>query len=228
MTSNQIAQIESILQYTFTDKQLLTTAFTHSSYAKQSNVKDNERMEFLGDAILDMVVSEYLFGKFDDCEAGDLSTMRTNIVSAEALRSVVNDLNILQYLQVGNGASNIKTASEKIKSNLYEAIVAAIYQDSGFESAKEFVLRTLKSLLDEPSKVKHKDSKTILQEYCQGLKPQKTVTYVQAERAGTDNNPTYTIDLYIDNEYECSGQGSSKKSAEQDVAKKIVTKWRID
>lgn len=227
MTAEQIAQVEDRLGYTFVDKQLLLTAFTHSSYANEVNVKDNERMEFLGDAILDMMVSEYLCGKCVNCDVGTLSTMRANTVSAEALRTVVNDLDVLRYLQVGYGAANIKTVSKKIESNLYEAIVAAIYIDSGLTPVKDFILRTLKCLLDEPSKVKHKDSKTILQEYCQKHKI-PSPKYVERERLGADNCPTFKIDLYIGDDYMCSGEGQRKPYAEQDAAKKLVTKWRID
>lgn len=227
MTSEQIAQIESKLQYTFSNKQLLVTAFTHSSYAKQANVDDNERMEFLGDAVLDMVVSEYVYDKFDSYTVGALSTIRSNVVSADALRPIVDKLDIMRYLHVANGASNIKNASKKIESNLYEAIVTAIYLDGGLCAAKRFILATLASLLDALDELEQKDSKTLLQEYCQKRK-MSAPKYVLAERVGRDNDPIYKYDLYVDGVYMCSGEGRSKKVAEQDAAKKLVTKWRID
>lgn len=227
MTSEQIAQVESVLQYTFSDKQLLVTAFTHSSYANATSAQDNERLEFLGDAILDMVVSQYLCDKFSARSVGALSTMRANIVSAEGLRPIVNQLGIIKFLQVGYGAANIKNSSKKLEANLYEAIVAAIYLDSGFDNVKRFVLRTLEPSLNAVGISEQKDSKTLLQEYC--LKHKKSLPkYVETERLGSDNAPIYKYDLYIDGVYMCSGQGSSKKSAEQDAAKKLVTKWRID
>lgn len=227
MNISELIQIESKLQYSFKNKHLLEQAFTHSSYAKASNARDNERMEFLGDAILDMVVSEYLCGKYADCEVGALSAMRANIVSAEALRPIVDNLGIMQYLQLGGGAANITAASKKIEANLYEAIVAAIYLDGGMGAAKSFILQTLNKPLSEVIRVDNKDGKTLLQEYCQKRK-MPVPTYVLAERTGADNDPTYKYDLYVDGEYMCSGEGRSKKTAEQDAAKKLVTKWRID
>lgn len=227
MTAEQISLIENRLHYTFCDKQLLITAFSHSSYAKQCGVKDNERLEFLGDAVLDMVVSKYLCCKFYDCAVGSSSTMRASIVSAEGLRPVVDELDVLCFLQVANGASSIKSVSKKIESNLYEAIVAAIYLDGGLHSAEQFILSTLAASLDSLSNTEQKDSKTLLQEYCQKYK-KSVPKYVISERSGTDNNPTYKYDLYVDDVYMCSGVGSSKKIAEQDAARKLVTKWRID
>lgn len=226
MTAKQIALIESNLRYTFTNKKILERAFTHSSYANAENVKDNERMEFLGDAILDMIVSEYLYGVYGDCSVGALSTMRANIVSANALRPVVEALDVMPFLQVGGGASNIKKSSKKIESNLYEAVVSAIYLDSGLESAKEFVLRTLRPLLDEPSRVEQRDGKTVLQEHCQKHRL-PIPEYRLAERIGLDNDPTFKCDLYIENVLMCSGVGSTKKAAEQDAAKKLIIEWRI-
>lgn len=227
MTPKQIEHIEDRLQYAFANKELLVCAFTHSSYAKIFGVTDNERMEFLGDAILDMVVSEYLFGKYVDCDAGVLSTMRSNIVSAKALRPIVKSLDLITYLQVGNGALDIKNDSSKIESNLYEAIVAAIFIDGGIGAVRDFILRTLSKLLNEATQMRSKDSKTVLQEYCQKHKLPMP-TYKLAERTGADNNPTYKYDLYLGDEYKCSGQGSSIKTAEQDAAKELVTEWRID
>ena len=228
MTSEQIVQIEKKLRYIFSKKHLLITAFTHSSYGRQTNLRDNERLESLGDAILDFIVSEYLGKKFKNCAVGVLSTMRANVVSSSALRPVVDSLDVIGYLQVADGSRNIQSVSKKIKANLYEAIVAAIYLDGGFEAVKAFVLRTLARSLESIDESEQKDAKTLLQEYCQSLHPKKTVAYVLSERSGTDNDPTYEYGLYVDGVYMCSGAGSSRKAAEQSAAKKLVTKWRID
>lgn len=228
MTSEQIVQIEEKLCYSFSKKHLLITAFTHSSYGRQTNLPDNERLEFLGDAILDFIVSEYLGEKFKNCEVGVLSAMRANVVSSSALRPVVDSLDVIGFLQVADGSRNIKSVSKKIKANLYEAIVAAIYLDGGFEAVKAFVLRTLSDSLQAIDESEQKDAKTLLQEYCQSLRPKKVVSYVLSERSGTDNDPTYKYDLCVDGVYMCSGVGSSRKAAEQSAAKKLVTKWRID
>lgn len=232
MTSEQIKEIENKLQYEFSDKQLLVTAFTHSSYANVEHDKNKryienyERMAFWGDAILRMVVAEYLYDVFPDKNKGEMSYMCSGLVSREGLFPVIENLGLTKHLQIVTAAND--KLSEHLCADLYEAVVCAIYRDGGYSSARKFILNNLSSALHGVNSVRQKDSKTILQEYCQGQQPQKIVTYVQAGRTGTDNNPTYIIDLLIDNEYECSGQGSSKKSAEQDAAKKLVTKWRID
>lgn len=227
MTEKEIRLIEQELQYEFVDKKLLIQAFTHSSYANIENIQDNERMEFFGDAILDAVVSEYLLINYPTCLVGQLSTMRSNIVSANALRPVVDELGILKYLQVANGADRIKNASKKIESNLYEAIVAAIYLDGGISATKEFISRTLCDKLANALVYLQKDSKTQLQEYCQHNKIDAP-KYKLIERVGSDNAPQYKYGLYIDGLLVETGVGTSKKIAEQDAATKIVTKWRIE
>lgn len=226
MTSEQINAIENKLNYTFSDKRLLITAFTHSSYANAQCyvVGDNGRMAFLGDAILDMIVSKYLYKTFPDSDNGDMSYMRSDLVSRNGLAPIVDKLKIEDCLQV---VANSKLSAHAL-GDLFEAIVCAIYLDGGFVSAEKFVLNLFSDAFSSLHKSKQKDSKTLLQEYCQSLKPRKTVAYVQSGRSGTDNNPIYRYDLLIDNVYMCSGEGPSKKSAEQDAAKKLVTKWRID
>lgn len=221
------AEIERKLQYVFKDKGLLLQAFTHSSFANVENVRDNERMEFLGDAILDMIVSEYFFERFSEREAGQLSIMRANVVSSDGLQPIVEHLDVLKYLQVSNGAGQVKRVSKKIEANLFEAIVCAIYLDGGIDAAKQFVLRVMCSSLDDAVITTRKDDKTLIQEYCQ-KNHLPTPIYKLIERSGSDNAPTYKCGLYIDNKLISEGIGSNKKSAEQSAAKIIVTKWRIE
>ena len=109
-------EIESKLQYRFNDRGLLLQAFTHSSYANVENLPDNERMEFLGDSIMDMIVSEYYYDAYPDRSAGELSVMRSNVVSADGLRPIVDGMDLLKYLQVSNGSKGIKKPVKK-KSN---------------------------------------------------------------------------------------------------------------
>ncbi len=227
ISNNQINEIETIIQYRFNNVGLLEQAFTHSSFANAENVADNERMEFFGDAILDYIVSEYLYLNYKDLTVGKLSTMRSNLVSATALRPVVKELGLMKYLRVANGAGGIKSASKKIESNLYEAIVAAVYSDGGISEAKKFVLRTLKKSLENAHATLLKDSKTKLQEYCQHNKlpvPQ----YKMIERFGSENLPQYKYGLYIGDKLVSEGLGTSKKNAEQEAAREIVEKWRIN
>lgn len=226
LSKSEIAAIERRIGYTFSDKQLLDQAFVHSSLAKRKNISDNERMEFFGDAVLEYLSSEYLFDKYTESDAGQLSAMRSHVVSADALRPVVLKMDILQYLQVANGAGKIKKISRKIEANLYEAILCAIYLDGGIDSARKFVLSTLEQTMVNAGNIFVKDSKTLLQEYCQ--KNKLSIEYRFVDKSGPDNDPEFKYELLIDGKRVAEGSGQSIKAAEQDAAHKIVVKWRID
>ncbi len=219
-------KIEDVLKYRFKNKNYLYQAFIHSSYANAQGIQDNERMEFFGDSVLELLSSEYLYKKYPNCDAGQLSKMRANIVSADGLRPIMRDLDILKYLQVSDGASKIRKLSKKIEANLYEAILCAIYLDGGLNEARQFVLRTLSRSMDSAISLIHKDYKTILQEFCQQKK--WSVQYQFVDKTGPDNNPLFKYALYIDGKFVSDGQGSTIKQAEQNAAKIIVENWRID
>lgn len=226
MDTNKIQEIELKLQYAFNNKQLLEQAFTHSSYANLENVADNERMEFFGDAILEYVTSEYLFTHFSKSSEGELSAMRAKLVSADGLYPIVDKLGLMPYLLVANNSGANGELSHKIAANLFEAILCAIYLDGNLDSAREFVLRVMGASLQNAASTLKKDSKTLLQEYCQ--KNKLSIEYRSVGREGPDNKPIFRNALYIDGKLVSDGEGASKKAAEQDAAHKIVTKWRID
>lgn len=221
MDTQAINEIENRIRYRFNDKRLLVRAFTHSSFANAENVSDNEVMEFFGDAILEYLSSEYLYARFASRREGDLTSMRSHIVSAEGLYPVVKKLDIGRYLQILNGELSHKTFA-----NLYEALLCAIYLDGGMEAARKFFLFSLADLIKTVGTLSFKDSKTLLQEYCQ--KNKMTLRYKTDDREGPDNKPTFHCELFVDGVKQADGFGTSKKNAEQDAAKKIVTKWRID
>ncbi len=218
--------IEKRIGYHFKNEQFLRQAFVHSSYAKQHNVLDNERMEFLGDAILEYIVSEYIYEKYSRFDDGQLSKVRAQLVSADGLRPVVERMDILRYLLIADNSYSILTQSKKINANLYEAILCAIYLDGGMACAKEFVLRTLSNELSSIKAIAKKDCKSLLQEYCQSKK--MSIEYALIGKTGPDNKPSYEVALLINKNRECTGVGGSIKVAEQNAAKKILSKWRID
>lgn len=226
-----IEQIENIIGYKFKSKAYLTQAFTHSSYAyferERSNrtIESYERMAFVGDSILKMVLAEHLYNAFPDKNKGELSYMRSNLESRDVLSQVVIGLGLTNYLRIIVDANGL---SEHICADFYEAVVCAIYFDGGFVKAKGFILRTLSDTLSSLCDVNQKDSKTLLQEYCQRQNPKKTVDYVKVGQTGSDNNPTFIVDLYVDGQRLCQGVGSSKKAAEQDAASKYIKKQRIN
>lgn len=220
MTPKLISQIEDRLQYTFVNKELLVSAFTHSSYANEINVQDNERMEFLGDAILGMVVSEYLYDKFVDSKVGLLSAMRSNIVSAEGLRPIVNSLDIVRCLQVGHGATDIVNQSQKIESSLYEAIVAAIYLDGGIDEAKRFITRTLETSLSSLNIYDCMDCVSTLKIIRD--KSHKSQPVYDLIKSGPDHKPIFTCYLRIDDKIVSEGNGHNTSEARQDAARKYL------
>ena len=226
MDTGKIKEIERKLQYTFNNKKLLEQAFTHSSYGKQENVAFNERMEFLGDAILGYITSEHLFVNFETGSEGDLSAMRARLVSADNLCKIVDKLALVQYLQVVNGSGVNCEVSHKTEANLFEAVLGAIYLDGGMSSAREFVLSTMGDSLQNAADTLKKDAKTLLQEYCQ--KNKYTLEYKSVGRSGPDNKPTFRYALYINGKEVSEGVGASKKAAEQDAASKIVKEWGIE
>ncbi len=218
-------EIEKKLNYAFKDRKLLKNAFVHSSYANETGLPDNERMEFFGDAILETISSEYLYQKYPDKDAGELSKARSYIVSATGLKPVVAELGIMKYLLVSGAATGLKKLSKKIEANLYEAVLCAVYLDGGMDAAKRFVLTTLTKYMDNVDHVVEPDYKSLLQEYCQQRK--MTIEYVRTGRSGPDNQPVFTYALYIDGELAAEGTGSSIKNAEAEAAKKIVREWGI-
>lgn len=219
-------RIERKLGYIFNDKSLLKHAFVHSSYANAQNIADNERLEFFGDAILELIVSEYLYKKYPKSDAGELTKMRAEIVSAEGLRPVVEKLGILEDLLVYGTAAKIRNLSRKIEANLYEAVLCAIYFDGGMESATKFVMKTLKKGLDSVLRKEKKDYKTRVQEYCQ--QKHLSVEYQLEIKTGPDNKPNFTYVLLVDGATVSKGSGFSIKAAQQAAAQKLVEDWRID
>lgn len=219
-------KIEAKLHYHFKNRKIAYQAFVHSSFANAEGIQDNERMEFFGDSVLELLSSEYLYEKYPDCDAGQLSKMRANIVSADGLRPVVEKLDILKYLQVSDGANKIHKLSKKIEANLYEAVLCAIYLDGGLDCARQFVLYTLSDSMDRAIALIKKDYKTLLQEFCQQKK--WSVSYRFVEKNGPDNNPVFKYALYIDEKFVSVAEGSTIKQAEQNAAKIIVEDWRID
>ena len=222
-----IKSIENIIGYTFQNKNLLIQAFTHPSYAHMTGMLDNDRMEYLGDAILDDVVSIYIYSAYPQLDAGDLTKLRATIVSAQGLKPIVREMGLLKHLLVADGADVIKRLGKKIEADLFEAVLGAIYLDGGYREAERFVLHFLKDILENRVwEDGQKDYKTPLQEYCQARK--WTVDYKFVSQSGPQNKPTFTFALYINDEFCCEGTGLSKKSAQQDAAKKYCTKWRIE
>lgn len=212
-------EIEEKIGYQFNNKELLNQALTHSSYANERHLNrpaDNERLEFLGDAVLEVVSSDFLFHEYPERTEGELTRLRASIVCESALSFCTRELALGQYLLLGKGEE--LTGGRKrdsILSDALEALIGAIYLDGGLASAKEFILRFV--LNDLEHKQLFFDSKTILQEIVQGNYSEELHYQLICEK-GPDHNKRFVMEARIGEEAYGQGEGRTKKAAEQEAA----------
>lgn len=217
-------ELENKIQYHFSDPSILFHSLTHSSYANEMRMnkeKNNERLEFLGDAVLELVTSDYLYKKYNNLTEGDLTKLRASIVCEQTLSACARDLNIGKYLLLGKGEGVSGGRNrDSILSDAFESLIGAIYLDGGFTNAKEFIKSFI--LEDVKDKVLFFDSKTILQEMIQNENNMIKIQYKLISEEGPDHNKTFTIAVYVGNDEIGCGIGRTKKSAEQDAASKAI------
>ncbi len=220
---NDFSALEEKIEYTFQNKSLLAEALTHSSYANEvrNGKKCNERMEFLGDAVLSIVTAELLYNKFPDMPEGELSKLRSSLVCTAELSAFAKEICLGDFLLLGKGEKNTGgNERPSILENAFEALIAAIYIDSGMEKAKEYILRFLNSAL-ENHKINFKDYKTQLQEIVQ-QNPDETLNYVIAGESGPDHDKRFEVEVHLNSNVIGRGIGKSKKQAEQEAAKEAL------
>lgn len=227
----KINELEKVLNYEFKDKELLKKALIHRSYGNENRKYkkiDNERLELLGDAVLDLIITEYIFKKYPNSSEGYLAKLKSMIVSEPVLADISLENNIGDYLFLSKGEE--KTGGRKRKSILgdtFEALLGALYLDSEFETAREFVLKYFKERIEHIEENEELiDYKTILQEYSQ-QKYKQIPKYVILEEIGPDHNKQFKIGVEIKNELLATGMGKNKKSAEQRSAKNTCKKLEI-
>ncbi len=209
-------ELEKLLGYTFEDKGLLERAFTHSTYSNEHQAPSNERLEFLGDSVLELVVRDYIYNFYEESE-GKLTEWKKQIVDKYSLCDIVDNLGLMKYLKLGGSLKN-QMLSTKLKSDVFESIVGAIYLDGGYDKAKEFVCRNI----DFDSKIAFIDShnmdyKTQLQELIQkdyGVTP----CYIDKEK----QNNLFVRAVVINNKEVAFGKGESKQLAEKEAAKNAI------
>ena len=216
-------EFQSKIGYTFKNQHLLEQALTHSSYANEKHMKkhsDNERLEFLGDAVLEIVSSEFLFINYPQKPEGELTKLRASIVCEPTLALCTKPLDLGKYLRLGRGEDHTGGRKRKsILSDALEAVIGAIYLDGGFTNAKEFVLRFI--MTDIENKQLFYDSKTILQEIVQenGTQP---VEYILTKEEGPDHNKNFTVEARVNGKVMGQGSGHTKKAAEQAAAYQAI------
>ena len=215
--------VEESIGYTFKNKGLLWEALTHTSYANENNVHSNEKLEFLGDSILEFVSSKYLYVKFPKLNEGELTKLRATVVCEDSLYQVAKKHNISEYIRVGHSerahGGNLKTT---ILADSIEAIIAAIFFDGGIEEADKFIIDNLEEAMEQASKnVGKKDYKTVLQEKYQKSGPVH-IEYKIIKESGTDHDKTFTAEVILNGKVLANGTGRSKKLAEMQAAKKAL------
>lgn len=212
-------QLENNIDYTFQNKDLLLNALTHTSFAnehKAKKMKDNERLEFLGDAVLEMVSSEFLYKNMENMPEGDMTKLRASLVCEPTLADDARQIELDTFIYLGKGEE--ATGGRKrdsIVSDAFEALIGAIFLDGGIDKAKAFILRF--ALNDIENKRLFHDSKTILQERINIVKL-GTLSYEIVEESGPDHNKSYKAVAKLDDKIIGKGQGHTKKSAEQQAA----------
>lgn len=212
MLNFEADKIEKILNYKFKDKNLLKTAFTHSSYANDNNIQSNQRLEFLGDSVLNFIVADFLYQNFD-VEEGKMSKWRSKIVNCDSLSNVISKLKLEKYIILGKSIGNT-TLSKSVLEDLFESIVGAIYLDGGLTKTKNFIKKCID--LNEAVEKKDTDYKTKLQEIVQKVKGSNLVyfTYEIPRQPGY-----FCAELYINDIFVARTTSTSKKQAQIECAK---------
>lgn len=222
MTDKQIEQVEQIIGYTFRDKRLLVRALTHGSYVNEhKNCESYEKLEFLGDSILNFVVAEQLFRESAKSE-GEMTVLRSRMVSRLPLSEAVNRMGLFSFVRLGKGTEHTEILSAKTQSDIFESILAAIYIDSdSLSKARKFIEQHLNSL----SVLAAVDYKSRLQEYAQAKK--LSLVYPEPVQKGDLSHPYFEAEAELGGEFRGAGTGNSKKEAQQLAAKEICKKIGI-
>ena len=222
---HKLQEIQHKIGYQFHNKELLKSALMHSSYTNEMHLpkyRCNERLEFLGDAVLELISSEFLFFKHQKTQEGELTRMRSSVVCEPSLAFCAREIGLGDYLLLGKGEE--VTGGRKrdsVTSDALEALIGAIYLDGGFASAKEFILKFV--LNDLEHKKLFYDSKTILQELVQAHF-EEMVSYHIIKEEGPDHNKMFTVEAHVGDECYGEGSGRTKKAAEQEAAYHAILK----
>lgn len=226
-----LPEIERRIGYQFKDKKQLILAFVHSSFINENKdltEESNERLEFLGDAVLGVVIAEYLFSHFPKHPEGLLSHYRSRLIESSSCARYLKKLQVEEYVLMGKGEkkSFLNRPNPSILADLFEAIIGAIFLDGGFEKTKAYFLNSFQEEITAILEAPVRNWKADLQDYSQ-KKYQKTPTYKVMEEVGPDHSKTFHISVFIDDMIMGSGYGSSKKSAQQLAAAEALYRLNI-
>jgi len=225
---SNITTLEKIISVEFTNKNLLKEALTHRSYINENpdwDVPHNERLEFLGDAVLELAVTEKLYADYPKLAEGDLTSIRAALVNYQTLSKIAKEIKLDEviYLSKG-GAKETDRAKDVIMANAFESLIGAIYLDKGFATASNFIVKNvLKMVAEILDKKLYKDPKSLLQEIIQE-KNRVTPMYEVIKEEGPDHNKIFEVGVYFDGVLSGTGKGFSKQEAEVEAAKDALQK----
>lgn len=223
-------EIEKKIGYAFKNRTNLALAFVHRSYVNESHevTEHNERLEFLGDSILGLLIADYLYRYLPDTPEGELSYLRSRLVEASSCMRYVQELDVEKYLLLGKGERrNDGRGRDSILADLFEAIIGAIFLDGGIDAARRFLFKNFSKEIDTILKTPVKNWKAQLQDFCQ-KKYKRAPIYKVVSESGPDHSKTFHISVIINNEEKGTGEGSSKKEAQQAAAYDALSKIEIN
>ena len=219
----ELEKLEENIGYSFKNKDLLKNALTHTSYAFEKHVESNEKLEFLGDSILEFLSSKYLYNTYPNLKDGEMTKVIATIVCEDSLYEVAKLHNFSDFLYLGKSETSCHNeARPAIMADAVEAVIAAIYFDGGLEEAEKFIIENLKEAAETASKnVGKKDYKTVLQEELQKNGEVK-IEYNIIKEEGPDHDKSFTAEVRCNGKFLGIGEGKTKKAAEMEAAKKVI------
>ena len=226
----EFSELEKRIGYTFRNKTLIYEALSHSSYAneKKKQRHSNERLEFLGDSVLSVVVSEYLFKNYPDFPEGELTKIRAALVCEKSLHQFALRIHLGEFLLLGKGEAHTGGRERpSILADAFEAVIAAIYLDGGLEAARKHIMHFIPKTLPTNHSLLFGDYKTALQEVIQ-KNPEEKVEYVLVSESGPDHNKTFVVEVCMNSNVIGKGKGKTKKEAEQMAAKEALELMGIE
>ena len=220
-------KLEKSIGYTFKNKELLKQALTHTSYAYERKIESNEKLEFLGDSILEFISSKYIFNNYKNLKEGEMTKVRAEVVCEDSLYNIAVTHHFSDFILVGKSETHNKgNLKPAIQADSIEATIAAIYFDGGLKEAEKFIISNLKNAIEKSSKhVGMKDHKTDLQEKLQengGV----SIKYTVIKESGPDHDKVFTVKVEVNGKELAIGEGKTKKHAEMDAAGKALQKLK--
>lgn len=213
---------ERSIGYSFNNIELLKEALTHTSFAYDNHVKSNERLEYLGDSILEFVISEFLFTNYKNLSEGEMTKVRANVVCEDSLFVVAERHNFSDFLFLGRSERNSQNSKKAILADGVEAVIAAIFLDSNLDNSRKFILDNLRDTVEFASKhVGLKDYKTVLQEKLQ-VHGEVKIEYRVLREEGPDHDKNFVVDVACNGKVLAQGRGHNKKHAEMEAARKAL------